>query len=980
MKKQNIFLWLIFLLPLIKAQAQDFIITKNEAGAFPVVSIEAAATICVDSHDYFLANKVASWLQEDIKSVTGKRPVISNKISGHDAIIIGSLEKSDLIKKLVAENKIDTADLSGKWEAYKLQVVDRPFKGVDKALVIVGSDRQGTAYGVLTLSKQMGVSPWYWWADVPVKKKKEVFVKAGTYFYSPPAVKYRGFFINDEAPALSGWVHEKFGGFNHQFYVHVFQLLLRLRANYLWPAMWGSAFSNDDTLNPVLANKYGIVMGTSHQEPMMQATEYWRRSGKGPWDYRTNGKELRAFWRQGIERMDHHESIVTVGMRGNGDEPMTDSTNISLLENIIQEQRKIIAEVTGKPASETPQDWALYKEVQTYYDEGMRVPDDVTLLYSDDNWGNIRRLPPLKDSLRKGGFGIYYHFDYVGAPRNYKWLNTNQISRVYEQMHLAYEYHARQIWIVNVGDIKPMEFPISFFMDYAWNANTWTVKDLGDYTRRWAEEQFGEKYSAQIASILEKYTQYNSRRKPELLSSSPDTLIKDMKYNDYESVPKREISSFGTYSLDHYHEAETVVDDYNAIWKEAEGIYHELPPSYRPAFFQLVLYPVAACANLNDLYVTVAKNRLYARQGRAGTDALADSAVAMFKKDHDLSHFYNKVMENGKWDHTMDQTHIGYTYWQEPPWNVMPQVVRIQVPDRANMGVAIQGSDLTWPDRFHKNSHAVLPVFDPYNNQQYFIDIFNRGQLPFNYQIKSDKDWINISEPSGKIDKEQRIWVSINWGKVPKGETHSFITLTGNGEEKVEVQIDVNNLLITPPLGGMGEAFIESNGYVSIEAPHYSKAVNNDPVHWVVIPGMGRTLSAVTAFPVTMPSQSPGSNDAHLEYNVYLFDTGEVKVQAYLSPTLNFQHSPTGLRYAVSFDNEPPQIINMAADNSEKTWARHVSDNINIQTTVLHTDKPGEHILKFWVVDPGVVLQKIVLDMGGVKSSYLGPPESYRLK
>lgn len=953
MKKQSVFLLFIFLLPLIKVHAQDFIITKNEAGAFPVVSSKGITTICVDSHDYFVVNKAASWLQQDIKSVTDKKPVILDKISGHDVIIIGSIERSDLIKELVINKKIDTTDLSGKWEAYKLQVIDHPFKGVDKALVIVGSDRQGTAYGVLTLSKQMGVSPWYWWADVPLKKKKEVFVRSGTYFYGPPAVKYRGFFINDEAPALSGWVHEKYGGFNHKFYVHVFQLLLRLRANYLWPAMWGSAFNNDDTLNPVLANKYGIVMGTSHQEPMNQATEHWRRTGKGAWNYQTNEKELKAFWRQGIENMDHRQTIVTIGMRGNGDEPMTEGTNIALLEKIVKEQRKIITEVTGKPASETPQDWALYKEVQRYYDEGMRVPDDVTLLYSDDNWGNIRRLPALKDSTRPGGYGIYYHFDYVGDPRNYKWLNTNQISRVFEQMHLAYEYHARRIWIVNVGDIKPMEFPISFFMDYAWNANTWTIKNLADYTRQWVVEQFGDKYAEEITNILEKYTQFNSRRKPELLSTE-------------------------TYSLDHYREAETVVDDYNHIAQEAYKIYDELPASYKPAFFQLVLYPAAACANLNDLYVTVAKNRLYAKQGRSLTNALADSAVTMFKKDHLLAHFYNKVMENGRWDHMMDQTHIGYTYWQEPPWNVMPQVLRIQTPDRAEMGVAVQGSDLTWPGWFNKNVPAALPLFDPYNQQKYFIDIFNRGELPFNYQIKADKNWINISDPSGQITKEKRIWVSINWKKAPKGKSHSFVTIAGNNDRKVIVQININDLLVSPPIGGQEGAFLESNGYVSMEASHYTKAVNSENIHWVTIPRLGRTLSAVTAFPVTAASRIPGSDDPHLEYDMYLFDTGTVKVEAFLSPTLNFENSPLGLRYAVSFDDNPPQIVNMNADNSEKMWAEHVSNNINIQTTEFHVKKQGEHILKFWMVDPGVVLQKIVVDLGGAKTSYLGPPESYR--
>src|SRR6185312_12898157 len=314
--------------------------------------------------------------------------------------------------------------------------------------------------------------------------------------------KYRGIFLNDEAPALSGWVHENFGNFNHLFYEKVFELLLRLKGNYLWPAMWGNAFNNDDTLNPVMANKYGIVMGTSHQEPMNQATEHWRHEHKGAWNYQTNDSVLRAFWKQGIENMDHRETIVTIGMRGDGDKPMTEGSNIALLEKIVAGQRKIIAEVTGKSASETPQDWALYKEVQDYYDKGMRVPDDVTLLFSDDNWGNLRRLPKLNATPRSGGYGIYYHFDYVGGPRNYKWIDTNQIERVWQQMRLADEYDADRLWIVNVGDIKPMEFPTSFFLDMAWNPKAMTLARMEAYPRDWAAEQFGPEHATMIGVIL----------------------------------------------------------------------------------------------------------------------------------------------------------------------------------------------------------------------------------------------------------------------------------------------------------------------------------------------------------------------------------------------------------------------------------------------------------------------------------------------
>lgn len=949
MKKKYSFLCFIFLLASIKVDAQNFITTKNKSGAFAVVSAKRSAVICVDSNDYFLINKAAHFLQQDIKKVTARKPEIFHAFSGNNAIIIGSVNKSSLIKKLIADRKLDTTGFSGKWESYKIKVVDHPEGGIDKALVVMGSDRRGTAYGVFTISRQMGVSPWYWWADVPVKKKKEVFVKKGTYFFGPPAVKYRGIFLNDEAPALSGWVYEKFGGFNHKFYVKVFELLLRLKGNYLWPAMWGNSFNVDDTLNPVLADKYGMVMGTAHNEPMMRSRKEWRDFGQGDWNYQTNADTLKAFWKKGIQRMDDRESIVTIGMRGNGDKPMSDKTNIALLEKIVQDQRKIIEEVTGKPASETPQDWALYKEVQEYYDKGMRVPDDVTLLYCDDNWGNIRRLPGLKDSSRQGGFGLYYHFDYVGGPRNYKWLNTNQISRVWEQLHLAYEYHIRQIWIVNVGDLKPMELPISFFLDYAWNPDEWNAKDMASYTKHWAAEQFGDQYADSIAYLLEKYTQYNSRRKPELLSPE-------------------------TYSLAHYREAEKVVNSYYALKKKAEKIEQALPKNYKSAFYQLVLYPVAACANLNNLYVTAAKNHLYARQGRALTNEMSDSVKSLFIKDSLLSHYYNKVLANGKWDHFMDQTHIGYTYWQQPEHNNMPDVKYIHLPEEGNMGIAIQGTNDWWPQAKTK---AILPTFDPYNQQQYYIDIFNRGKTSFNYQAKAGKPWIKISQPEGKIDLQKRIWISIDWKNVPKGKSHSFITITRGNKQQIEVLININNVLLSPMKEGSRRTFIESNGYISMEAAHYNKAVHAKYIHWVNIPGLGRTLSGMTAFPVTAKSQQPGTS--YLEYSFYLFDTGMAKVHVYLSPTLDIHHS-SGLRYGLSIDNKPVQIVNMNIDKSDKIWRKAVSNNIKIMTTPFNMTTPGWHTLKFHLIDPGIVLQKMVIDMGGEENSYLGPPESYRLK
>ncbi|MEJ2567864.1 MAG: glycosyl hydrolase 115 family protein, partial [candidate division WOR-3 bacterium] len=478
-------------------EASSYISANKEEGRFPLSSSGKSAPLYVSSEDYSGVIKVTKLLQADIEKVTDSKPEIfvDKAPDLKEIVIIGTIGKSKIIDKLVVNKKIEVNDILGKWETFIREVIENPLPGIDRALVIVGSDKRGTIYGMFDLSEKIGVSPWYWWADVPVEKKKNLFVSPGRYSLGEPDVKYRGIFINDEDPALGGWVYEKFGGFNAKFYEKVFELILRLKGNYLWPAMWGKAFYVDDPQNPELANEYGVVIGTSHHEPLMRAHDEWRRFGEGRWNYELNEKRLKEFWREGIRRMDGFESIVTIGMRGDGDEPMTEGTAIALLERIVKDQRKIIEEVTEEPASAIPQDWALYKEVQDYYDKGMRVPNDVTLLLCDDNWGNVRRLPRLNDPPRIGGYGMYYHFDFVGGPRSYRWLNTNQIPRIWEQMHLSYAYGVEEIWIVNVGDIKPMELPTDFFLDYAWNLSKWPAERLPEYTKLWAEQQFGKKYA-----------------------------------------------------------------------------------------------------------------------------------------------------------------------------------------------------------------------------------------------------------------------------------------------------------------------------------------------------------------------------------------------------------------------------------------------------------------------------------------------------
>jgi Glycosyl hydrolase family 115/Gylcosyl hydrolase family 115 C-terminal domain len=836
--------------------AQGIITEKKEAGSFSMVAGNSIAAIYFDAADFAVVNKAATLLQQDIEMVTGKKPLLINKLSGSEKniIVIGTVGQSALISQLVKEKKINADKLTGKWEAYQLQTIAHPFTGAENALVIAGSDRRGTAFGVFELSRQIGVSPWYWWADVPVKKKASLYVKKSILVNDAPKVKYRGIFINDEAPALSGWSKSTFGGFNSKFYAKVFELILRLKGNYLWPAMWGNAFYDDDSLNIKMADEYAVVIGTSHHEPLMRAHDEWKRYGKGKWNYDSNEARLKDFWKTGMQRATN-EKIVSVGMRGDGDEPMSRETATSLLERIVKDQRQIIEDVTKKPASETPQLWALYKEVQDYYDKGMRVPDDVTLLLCDDNWGNIRKLPAMNASPRKGGYGIYYHFDYVGDPRNYKWLNTNPIPRVWEQMHLAYEHKVKDIWIVNVGDIKPMEFPISFFLDYAWNPDRIDAADIKSYTEKWCAAQFGKDYAVEIADILAKYAKYNGRRKPELLNEN-------------------------TYGINYGEFVGTAVD-YSMLQSKAEAIYRGLPEKYKDSYFELILFPVKACANLQGMYSSVYINHYLASKKDISANAMAETVKKMYANDSLLTLEYHTIA-NGKWNHMMSQTHIGYTYWQQPNVQKMPEL------------------------KYVSADSAITPV---------------KPEM--------------MLEDSNHITSQKLI-----------------------------------------PANAKGNIFYEKDGYVSIEAAEYTKAVNRNSITWKVLPDLGRTGSAVTTFPVTSANQAPGANTPQLQYEIYVYDSGAVKLQAYFSPTLNFNNDE-GLKYAVSIDDEAPQIIVLnKEDNQQKIWAKWVADNIIIKTTTHTISKPGKHVLKYWMVSPAVVLQKLVIDLGGLKESYLGPPET----
>ena len=828
------------------------IVTENlNAGGFTLISQSHPVTLLVADNDKKGVLIAASNLQKDFERVCGSKAALLNAPSPDTKryVIAGTLESS-YIKQIVKAKKIDEKELKGKVEKYLMTVVDNPLPGVDEALVIAGSDMRGTIYGIYELSEQIGVSPWYDWMDVPAVRHTNLAIQKGTYTAGEPAVRYRGLFLNDEAPCLTSWVKNTFGTNygGHEFYARVFELILRLRGNYLWPAMWMWTFYGDDPLNSPTANDMGVIMGTSHHEPMARNHQEWARHRKeyGEWNYVTNQKVIDNFFREGVRRSKDNEDIITIGMRGDGDTAMgakeghddefvpDDNATIKLLEKIMKNQRDIIAKETGRPAKERTQLWALYKEVQRYYDKGLKVPDDVIILLCDDNWGDIRRLPTAEERKHKGGFGMYYHVDYVGAPRNSKWLNVTPIQHIWDQLTLTYQYGVDKLWVLNVGDLKPMEYPITFFMDFAWNPNRYNAANLMDHPKKFCAQQFGESQADEAARILNLYSQYAGRVTAEMLDAS-------------------------TYNLE-TGEWKQVCDEFTRLEADALRQFVSLPADMHDAYRQLLLFPIQALGNVYEMYYAQAMNHKLYAEGNPEANVWADRVELCFKRDSLLCRGYNKDIAGGKWDGMMTQKHIGYVSWNDNfPKDVCPKVMR-----------------------------------------------FN-----------------DTSSMAG------------------------------------------------------GYTFQPSDGYIAIDAEHYYSLKEPNEAKWTVIPYMGRTRSGI--------SLQPYSADVNGGSITYRFEVpegvNEVDVHVITASTLAFQRME-GHRYTVGFEGQQPVEVNFNGELNEEpenvyritypTVARRVID----KSVNLKVDKAGVKSLVVSPLDPGVVLQKIVVDFGGYQPSYLFCKES----
>ena len=950
--------------------ASQYIQHEVTKDGFTIVANGKATSIYVDSADWKGVIRAANDLSDDVHKVSELKSnvVESSGYPRKGAILIGTIGKSKIIDQLIADKKIDVSEIKGHWESFIIQTVDGN-------LIVAGSDKRGTIYGIYDISEKIGVSPWYFWADAPVKKSNSLFVKAGRYVQDSPKVKYRGIFINDESPSFTGWCNAKFGGVNSKMYVHMFELLLRLKANYLWPAMWGNAFNEDDPMSPVLADEYGIVMGTSHHEPMMRSQkEYTKRQQEiGAWDFITNSANLEKFWFEGLSRNKNYDNLITMSMRGDGDVAMgkgNDLENIKTLENVIKSQRDIIQKVYNDNPANHPQLWAIFTEVQRYYDAGFNVPDDVTLLFCDNNWGYIRRIAPPREKNRKGGSGLYYHIDMNGGPNNDRWVNTTTIPKLREQLNLAYQSGLDRIWIINVGDLKPKELPIDFIMHYAWNPATYPADKVRDYTVNWAEGIFGKEHAEEIADIVSKYSKYNLLRKAEV------------------QTPR-------IFSFVNHNEADRMLKLWRDLVAKAEALEAKIAPEAKDAYYQLVLYPTKASAGVAEIYLSVGKNQLYAKQGRVSANDYAQRARDLFNLDKELSNYYNGSMSNGKWKNMMSDIHIGYTRWQMPGENKLPEVKEVTPLAESSMGVAIEGSEAAWPGDQEKPQ---LPIFDILKKQSYYIDVFNRGTGSFEFEANADKPWIKISMNKGKVEKDVRLMVDVDWKTLPEGKSEGIVEIKKGNEI---VSVSVSALKVALPK--VKEPYFGNfTGEFTIPADKFNANTPGKNAKWIVLPDLGKAEACMGIYPVTATSTTV-ADGPKLEYKVLLPTTGKTTVCLGILPTQDV-YPQRGLRIAVALDGQEPQMLdarkgfwdefreytpeilvrstvlksyppinkNIALIGVGQFRRNEIFDNMRWLDFELDVKEPGIHTLKIIMIDPEIVVEKIVVNPDNNYPSYFG--------
>lgn len=956
--------------------------------------------ICLEQSAFPGVIRVTEKVAHDVELVSGKKPQIlvekeipeTLESSGEDWTIIAATKgKSSFLKKLEEAGSAELKELEQKRECYAWIFPEIKNRTKSNLLVIAGSDKRGTIYGLFHLSEMLGVSPFVDWCGLMPPKQEKIELREDMACISKePSVRYRGFFINDEWPAFGNWCNHNFGGFNAKAYDHVFELLLRLKGNYLWPAMWSARFADDGPglLNAELADEYGIIMGMSHHEPCLrQGEEYKYLRGKNSvygdaWNFRTNREGITKFWEDGLKRSGKFENVITVGMRGEADTAImgknaTLEDNIQLLRDVLKTQKKLIQEHVNPDLTRVPRMIALYKEVEEFFygNEktkglmGAEELEDVILMLCDDNYGNLRTLPTEEMRKHAGGYGMYYHLDYHGWPVSYEWINSSYLPKIWEQMSMAYDFGVRELWMVNVGDIATQEFPLSFFLDMAYDFDRWGSRALNctqEYTRKWVRQQFGsveEETQDTIADILEQYTKIIHRRRPEALN--PET---------YHPVQEKESSR--------------IFEEEEQLLKKLQDVYETIEktnPQNLSAFIALVYYPAFGTMNLVKMQILAGWNHYYANLGAVCANDYVDEVERCMEQDRKAVEMYHQ-MDQGRWYGMGMSQHIGFTHWNEDECR-NPVVMRVIPLKKRSILVAADGTaqhaeGSPWLDNTMKLKDFLNP-----DCTRASVTLYSRSDLKAEYKVLKKPGWLSVEPMEGWLDgvSQKKVRLNLTLIKQRLPETNqdtiqdSLEIATPEGKCEITVPVYTGNLQ------DKKNVFVDTMGYLSIEAAHYVNSVPGNykdrQVKFENLQGYGKTNSAMKAFP-SDACTVPGQDAPYLEYQFVLEESGTYEAEFYMQPS-NPVTRENQLLYAVRINEEMTETVNavekdyQVGDQAEK-WAEGVLSQIRRQTVSIKC-RAGFNTLRVYHVTPGFVLEKIVIYPMGEKpeESYLGPAETY---
>ncbi len=943
---------------------------SSSEGAFPLVSRGIPTFIYVDAADAPVVKTSTKALANDVKLVTDIKPLFPEKLNPH-SVIIGTLGKNKLLDQLVKAKKLSVNQVKGKWESFSISIVEKPFPNVKKALVIAGSDPRGTAFGVFELSRLIGVHPFYWWADVHPAKQKEIYI-SGKLVSKTPSVKYRGIFLNDEDWGLQPWAAKTFepetGDIGPKTYGKIFELLLRLKANLIWPAMHPStkAFYSIPG-NKKVAEEYAIVVGSSHAEPMLRNNVgEWDHEKMGDFNYLTNKDKVYKYWEDRVKESSTNDAIYTMGMRGVHDSGIegVKSTKeaIPLLEQIIADQRGLLAKYVRKDVKSIPQAFTAYKEVLDIYDGGLKIPEDVALVWPDDNYGYIQCLNNEVEAKRPGASGVYYHASYWGRPHDYLWLSSTHPALIREEMVKAYENNSNKIWVLNVGDIKPLEYNMQMFLDMAYSAEPFKKTDYaGEHLFNWVQTIFGQGKAPQISSILSKYYSLAFERRPEFMGWSQTEPTTKTSYSDYN----------------HFYygdEAQRRIDAYNELEKQVKALRPKVGSLNDDAFYQLVYYPVVGASAINKKFLYRDKSYWYAQQNRSSAQDYAAWSKQAYDDIVKETAYYNNQLAGGKWKNMMSMEPRNLPVYKEP---VLPST---EIDKSQKWGLAPEGWEKRDTAALSRKEGFSLPAFNRLNPKKYFIDVFLSDDLTVEWKANPKDKWITVSQESGTLKpeigkKEKRIWVSVDWDKLAdQNEAESRIVFSGEGR-RYEVAVKA----VLPSPDSEDKSFVEDNGYVSMFAANFSRKESKSADDWKLMEGLGYAGNALVSSldqTLIVPELEKLKTEASsLEYDFYSFTEASPVIHVFTLPThpLNNKYQ---MRYGVSIDDGPVTIVNFKTAGRSAEWKQNVLSNSAVKKIKMDNLAPGKHTLKIYAIDPEVILDRILIDLGGLKKAYSLIPET----